>query len=196
MGLKGHLVMLHGMTGTSAKMMPLAKEITPSGWGCLCPEGPFIHPSGGRAWWLNEQGSKTSDPEIESQISISMDRLEGLFPPGKLILGGFSQGGAIASAMCDRDTFDRVVGLVLIATKTVRNKELKRKLNITRPRSVVWMHGERDHIIPIEAALEHLTCFQDAGWTVDEFRHKKGHMVDLSQKAAMIQSLERVARSV
>ena len=38
MGLKGHLVMLHGMTGTSAKMLPLAEEITPSGWSCLCPE--------------------------------------------------------------------------------------------------------------------------------------------------------------
>ena len=97
--------------------------------------------------------------------------------------------------MCERDVFDRVVGLVLIATKTVRNKELKGKLNNLPPRSVVWMHGDKDHIIPIEAALEHLKCFQDAGWTVDEFRHKKGHMVDLSQKAAIIRSLERVARS-
>ena len=195
MGLKGHLVMLHGMTGTSAKMLPLAEEITPSGWGCLCPEGPFIHPSGGRAWWLSEQGSRASDSEIESQISISMDQLEGLLPTGKLILGGFSQGGAIASAMCERDIFDRVVGLVLIATKTVRYKELRGELDNLPPRSVVWMHGDKDHIIPIEAALEHLKCFQDAGWTVDEFRHKKGHMVDLSQKAAMIRSLERVARS-
>ena len=99
MGLKGHLVMLHGMTGTSAKMLPLAEEITPSGWGCLCPEGPFIHPSGGRAWWLSEPGSRASDSEIESQISISMDRLEGLLPTGKLILGGFSQGGAIALSL-------------------------------------------------------------------------------------------------
>ena len=54
--------------------------------------------------------------------------------------------------MCERDTFDRVVGLVLIATKTVRNKELKGRLNNLPPRSVVWMHGDKDHIIPIEAA--------------------------------------------
>ena len=36
-----HLVMLHGMTGTSSKMRPLAESLAPHNWGVVCPEGTY-----------------------------------------------------------------------------------------------------------------------------------------------------------
>ena len=56
------------------------------------------------------------------------------------------------------------------------------------------MHGERDPIIPIDEAVRHMNCFLAAGWDVEEFRHGKGHMVDLSQRGAMVRSIEGIAR--
>lgn len=194
MSLEGHLVMLHGMTGTASKMMPLAESLVPSGWGVYCPEGPFAHPSGGKAWWIDGLDKTETVPDMVSQISISMDKLENELPSGKLILGGFSQGGAIASAFTSRISFERVLGLVLIATKTVDASELGKRLVEVAPRPVIWMHGERDPIIPIHEAVRHMNCFLDAGWEVEEFRHGKGHMVDLSQRGAMVRSIEGIAR--
>ena len=41
----GTLVMLHGMTGTTEKMQPLAKRLAPHGWNVLCPQAIIEHPT-------------------------------------------------------------------------------------------------------------------------------------------------------
>ena len=52
--------MMHGMTGTSEKMMPLARQLVPKGWNVLCPEAIIPHPTrGGFAWWL-----RSDDPTL------------------------------------------------------------------------------------------------------------------------------------
>ena len=54
--MDGTLVMLHGMTGTSNKMIPLANKLVPDGWDILCPEAIIPHPTrGGFAWWLRDE---------------------------------------------------------------------------------------------------------------------------------------------
>ena len=72
-----------------------------------------------------------------------------------MIIGGFSQGGAIASALLETDFHERIVGLVLIGTKTVRPDKLAESLPFLKPREVVWMHGRRDHLVTLEVAIEH-----------------------------------------
>lgn len=127
------------------------------------------------------------------QILISMKSLEQSLPEGKLIVGGFSQGGAIASAMLETSIEDRIVGLVLLATMTVRGEQLRKILGSIRPRSVVWMHGERDHIVNIDDGVKLASIFEDAGWDVVHLRHGKGHMVDLSQKDSLVDAIRRMS---
>ena len=51
----GTLVMMHGMSGTAEKMMPLAKQLVPNNWDVFCPQAQISHPIlGGFAWWLRE----------------------------------------------------------------------------------------------------------------------------------------------
>lgn len=186
-----HLVMLHGMTGTSSKMRPLAESLAPHNWGVVCPEGTYVHPRSGRAWWVREELIEAVTPA--DQILISMKSLEQSLPEGKLIVGGFSQGGAIASAMLETSIEDRIVGLVLLATMTVRGEQLRKILGSIRPRSVVWMHGERDHIVNIDDGVKLASIFEDAGWNVVHLRHGKGHMVDLSQKDSLVDAIRRMS---
>lgn len=191
MATMNHLVMLHGMTGTSAKMRPLAESLAPYGWGVVCPEGTYVHPRTGRAWWVREEMIDALTPE--DQILMSMKSLEQGLPEGKLIVGGFSQGGAIASAMLETNIEERIVGLVLLATMTARDEQLRKILGSVRPRSVVWMHGERDHIVNIDEGVKLASIFEDAGWNVVRLRHGKGHMVDLSQKDSLTDAIRMMA---
>ncbi|MGY8703643.1 MAG: alpha/beta hydrolase, partial [Candidatus Poseidoniales archaeon] len=93
-------------------------------------------------------------------------------PEGPLIVGGFSQGGAIASMMLERSIQDRIVGLVLIGTMSINPIGLKSAISNTWQRHVVWMHGENDKKIPISIGKEHIRIFDDAGWNVIKLEHK------------------------
>lgn len=193
----GTLVMLHGMTGTSAKMQPLAERLLPSGWEALCPQGEIPHPTrGGFAWWLRaEDPSLPLNTDSQRQVEESMQRVIGELPDGPLIVGGFSQGGAIASALLETDLSERIVGLVLLGTKTVRPESLAQRLPFLSPRPVVWMHGERDHLVSMEDGVEHAEIFEAADWPVLRLTHEKGHMVNLNQYDELKAAIQRMADS-
>ena len=194
----GTLVMLHGMTGTSEKMQPLAESLAPNGWNVICPQAEIEHPTrGGFAWWLRaEDPTLPLDSESQTQVEDSMQRVIREIPNGPVIIGGFSQGGAIASALLETDLHERIVGLVLIGTKTVRPDFLTESLPFLKPREVVWMHGIKDHLVPLEVAIEHAEIYESAGWPVTRLEHEKGHMVNLNQLDELKNSIQRMADSI
>ena len=194
----GTLVMLHGMTGTSEKMQPLADMLAPNGWNVICPQAEIEHPTrGGFAWWLRaEDPTLPLDSESQKQVEDSMQRVIREIPNGAVIIGGFSQGGAIASALLETDLHERIVGLVLIGTKTVRPDFLTESLPFLKPREVVWMHGIKDHLVPLEVAIEHAEIYESAGWPVTRLEHEKGHMVNLNQLDELKNSIQRMADSI
>lgn len=194
----GTLVMLHGMTGTSEKMQPLAESLAPNGWNVICPQAEIEHPTrGGFAWWLRaEDPTLPLDSESQKQVEDSMRRVIREIPNGPVIIGGFSQGGAIASALLETDLHERIVGLVLIGTKTVRPDFLTESLPFLKPREVVWMHGRKDHLVPLEVAIEHAEIYESAGWPVTRLEHEKGHMVNLNQLDELKNSIQRMADSI
>ena len=194
----GTLVMLHGMTGTSEKMQPLADILAPNGWNVICPQAEIEHPTrGGFAWWLRaEDPTLPLDSESQKQVEDSMQRVIREIPNGPVIIGGFSQGGAIASALLETDLHERIVGLVLIGTKTVRPDFLTESLPFLKPREVVWMHGIKDHLVPLEVAIEHAEIYESAGWPVTRLEHEKGHMVNLNQLDELKNSIQRMADSI
>ena len=181
--MSGTFVMMHGMTGTSAKMEPLAKKLVPKGWNIFCPEAKIPHPTrGGFAWWLrSEEPTEPLGTDALLEVKDSIQNLISEIPEGPIIVGGFSQGAAIASAMLEYDIQSRIKGLVLLGTKSVRPDELREILPFLKPRKVVWMHGSRDHLVPIEQGIEHIEIFEQADWEVTKLKHEKGHMVNLNQ---------------
>jgi len=198
--MKGTLVMLHGMTGTSNKMLPLANKLVPSNWEIFCPEAIIPHPTrGGFAWWLRDEFNDPSGPlnpldeKSMEQARDSVTRVIEEIPEGPLIIGGFSQGGAIASLMLERSIQDRIVGLILIGTKTINPDGLISAVSKIWPRPVVWMHGEKDHLVPISVGEEHVRIFEDAFWPVTRIKHHKGHMVDISKIDELAQAIRSMA---
>ena len=196
--MSGTFVMMHGMTGTSAKMQPLARQLVPKGWNIICPEAKIPHPTrGGYAWWLrSDNPTEPLDEKSLSQVDESISRVISEIPDGPIIVGGFSQGAAIASAMLEYDIQTRIVGLVLLGTKTVRPEKLREILPFLKIRKVIWMHGSRDHLVPLEQGIEHIEIFEEAGWEVTKLQHGKGHMVNLNQLEELKQEIQNMANSI
>ena len=99
----------------------------------------------------------------------------------------------MASALLETEASASIVGVVLIATKSARGDKLRDALPFLKPRPVIWMHGERDHLVPINLAREHAEIFDDAGWPVVRLEHEKGHMVNLNQFEEMREQISRIA---
>ena len=183
------LILMHGMTGNEEMMRPFAEKVCPEGWTLLVPEGRFAHPTRGRTWWRYEDyDSDTTRRANLSRVELidvdsSLSQLEELIsknaPLGPLVVGGFSQGGAMAQELLQLPIADRIVGLICIGTRLIRPMELRMRLDELDKKRLFWMHGERDIRVPIEDgwAIAHL--FETAGWAVELVEHSKGHMIPI-----------------
>ncbi len=182
--MTGHFVMLHGMTGSAEKMRPLAEKFCPPGWDVLVLDAPLPHPRGGFAWWIRDTlPTENLDEETISQLQASVDFVVDNLPAhGPLIVGGFSQGGAVAQELLLTEVAQRIVGVVVLGSKAARPLILLEKLCELPPQHMFSMHGERDSIVPVEEAEEYVRLYQEAGWDVTTVRHHKGHMVDLGSE--------------
>jgi predicted esterase len=110
-----------------------------------------------------------------------------------LILGGFSQGAAMATEVfMHKKIQHRVLGMVLISGKSVRPKELYEAL-LGNPIPVVWMHGERDQIVSMEQAKELCDVIEKANCSILKLQHHKGHMVNLEQKSEIISWINSIS---
>ena len=130
--------MMHGMTGDASMMRPFAEKILPEGWTLIVPEARYAHPRRGRTWWRyeDEDADATRRMTLSRRelidVDSSLSQLEQLIaeqaPLGPLVVGGFSQGGAMAQEMLQLPLADRIVGVVAMGTRLVREMELRLRL--------------------------------------------------------------------
>ena len=190
----GTLVMLHGLTGTAEMIRPLAESLCPPGWNILLPEGPFIHPERGRGWWIRDAPPESPlDESSFIQIDHSLSQLESVIPDGLLIVGGFSQGTALAQELLATRHGERIHGILIIAGKSARPDALRSTLRELPTRRLLSMHGESDHLVPLSQADETAGIFREANWDVTVLRHPKGHMVNLAQQKALAEWVQKTA---
>ena len=189
------LIMMHGMTGDASMMRPFAEKILPEGWTLIVPEARYSHPRRGRTWWRyeDEDADATRRMTLSRRelidVDSSLSQLEQLIaehaPLGPLVVGGFSQGGAMAQEMLQLPLADRIVGIVAISTRLVREMELRLRLSELRTKHLFWMHGERDLRVSIQDGWAVAHVFESAGWAMELIEHPKGHMIPMEHHAAL-----------
>ena len=180
--MMGTLVMLHGLTGTPEMIRPLGEALCPDDWNLLLPEGPLIHPNRGRGWWIRDAPPDSPlDETARIQIVESLTSLLQQIPDGPLIVGGFSQGSALAQELLSTDCGPRILGVIVIGGKSARPDILRPTLKALPPRRLLSMHGESDHLVPLWQGDETVGFFREANWQITLLRHHKGHMVNLAQ---------------
>ncbi|MBT4070799.1 MAG: hypothetical protein HOE79_06150, partial [Euryarchaeota archaeon] len=153
------------------------------------PEGRFTHPTRGRTWWRYEDYdsdttrranlSKVELIDVDSSLSQLEELISQNAPLGPLVIGGFSQGGAMAQELLQLPIADRIAGLICIGTRLIRPMELRMRLDELDKKRLFWMHGERDVRVPIEDGWAVAHLFETAGWAVELVEHSKGHMIPI-----------------
>ena len=191
------LVMLHGMTGTAQMMESFAENILPEGWSLLTPQAEFPHPQRGFTWWHFEgdgdpnRSSLTSN-ELANVDSSVLKVVESL-PDDDIVIGGFSQGGAIAMEILQFPIASKVMGVIAISTRIIRPLELRIRLKELPLNNLLWMHGESDSLIPIQSGEEIAELFMQENWEVTKISHSRGHMIPIEFHNKMKDWLGKIA---
>lgn len=188
----GCVIWLHGLGADGYDFVPIVKELEQMGLPNIrfvFPHAPKIPVSinGGyvmRAWYdiknvdlqrqEDEGGIRQSQATVEQLIN---DQIALGFTPDKIVLAGFSQGGAIVYQTGLR-TQHKLAGLIALSTylpcENTLDTELN-PLNINIP--VLAAHGEQDNIVLIERGEKAVNLLSGKGVAVEWHSYPMAHSV-------------------
>jgi phospholipase/carboxylesterase len=155
------LVLLHGRGADRTDLFGLRRHF-PSSWAIVAPDAPFpAAPWGygpGRAWY-RFMGRNVPEPESFERSLHAIERLlTGLsdvlgMAPGRIALGGFSQGGTVslAYALTHPDT---KLDVLNFSGFLASHPAVRADAETVRGARIFWGHGTADPAIPFELAVE------------------------------------------
>lgn len=143
------LVLLHGWGADANDLSPLASILNLPTYQSLFPNAPFPHPqfSWGRAWYALERQDYRGLAECRQMLQawlLSLEAETGI-PLERTILGGFSQGAAMA---LDVGLSLPVAGLCSLSGYL----HFQPQHLPSSPPPIFMVHGQQDMVVPIQAA--------------------------------------------
>ena len=173
----GALVLLHGRGADENDLFPLLDELDPErrlhGY---TPRGPLSLPPGGAHWYvLGGLGTPERETFAASYAALS-DFLEAL-PYDHLVLGGFSQGCAMAYALALYRGRPRPDALLAMSGFVPRVEGYELDLEPPFPR-VAIVHGVFDPVIPVQWGRDAHDLLEGAGAEVRYHESPIEHWID------------------
>jgi phospholipase/carboxylesterase len=119
-------------------------------------------------------------------------QMEGGIDPRRIVVGGFSQGGAIALAAGLRYP-RRLAGVMGLSTYLLLGQELAEEASaVNRETPIFLAHGSWDPMVPPNLAERSRDRLQELGWDVEWYRYPIAHEVCLQEIEAVGSWLSRV----
>lgn len=193
---QGSVIWLHGLGADGHDFEPVVKELQLSGVLNLrfvfphAPVRPVTVNNGMtmRAWYdivsldrggpQDESGIRQSS-ELVVQL-IQAERERGV-PDNKILLAGFSQGGAIV-LHCGLRQRERLAGIMALSTylplhqyfaaEVVNNSEAQ-----DRSVPILMAHGRQDPVLPIDLGQNSRDALSSGGYNVQWHEYAMGHAV-------------------
>ena len=137
----------------------------------------------------DEAGVRQSARQIEALIA--RERQRGI-APGRLVLAGFSQGGAMALHVGLRQS-DRLAGILALScylplTNTLEAERAPANHDVP----IFWAHGLHDPMIPQAMAEQGRAQLAELGYQIDWHQYPIPHSVSAEEIADVARWLERV----
>lgn len=190
-------VLLHGRGSHRGDLQALRPHL-PDHWTLVTPQAPHPgHPWGygpGWAWYRYVAEDRVEAPGLEWSLG-ALDRfLAGLpntvgFRPGRVVLGGFSQGGTVSLAYA----FTRpgaVAGVLNFSGFLVDSPVLPAETLHPEATPVFWAHGVRDPAIPHALAVKGRGRLAAAGVPLVARDYEIGHWIDPAGVAEAVAFVE------
>jgi predicted esterase len=137
----------------------------------------------------DRDGLLASVQHVRQQVQQLVQE-EGI-PKDRIVLAGFSQGGAVAMLAAYTDP-DRYAGCVSLSGWLTLAQELQVTTE-ARSTPLLWCHGTRDDIVPLEQQAHGIQALKERGLTsIQEARYDMDHSHVDAEIAAVADFLEQV----
>lgn len=169
------VVMTHGWSGDECAMW-VFKQAIPKGAAVLTPRAPFRLNEGEFIWYQPSEERQTPEPDSFetglSRLEYFITHLVEAYPidPDRLVLIGFSQGGAINNSLVLRRP-GLARGVASLSSFIPNGVEAEALGGLP----VFIAHGLEDPIVPVEAGRRARDIFAEAGAEVVYGEYETGH---------------------
>ena len=163
------VVILHGFGASMYDLASLAPAIDATGYVYAFPNAPYrLHFGGGQygySWALRENVEPPPpdlppvDSLVETFIGEAMEKAGA--EPGKVVLGGFSQGGGI-TLRYGLPRPEQFAGLAILSGFFRDQDEVEQQLPENRDQRIFVTHGTRDQVVDIERGGRGTKAFLEA----------------------------------
>lgn len=203
-GPQASIIWMHGLGADGGDFAPLADEIElPVAVRYVFPHAPMmpVTINGGyvmRAWYdisdaairrEDEAGVRASQQCVEALLA--REKARGV-PAQRIVLAGFSQGGAIALHTGLRHA-ERLAGIMALSTYLPLAETLPAEANpANRDVPVFMAHGSADPMIAFARAQASRALLQQHGYTVEWHEYRMQHAVCPQEIADLGAWLRRV----
>jgi phospholipase/carboxylesterase len=186
------IIWLHGLGADGNDFAPMVPELVDSTWPALrfvfphAPVRPVTINNGMsmRAWYditgfdltarQDESGVRASISEVETLIAREQAR--GV-PSERIVLAGFSQGGAIALAAGLRHS-EKLAGVIALSTyMPIHTTFAAERSAINEVTPIFWGHGSDDPVVALQRGVDSRNQLQSLGYTVDWHTYPMAHAV-------------------
>ena len=192
------ILWLHGLGADGNDFAPIVPELVDRTWPPLrfvFPHAPVrpVTINGGmrmRAWY-DISGAQIADRQDVAGIRESIASLDALIaregargiPPGRVILAGFSQGGAIVLAGGVRHAA-RLGGIVALSTYLPLEATKAAERSAANAQAPIFMaHGSADPVVPERLGKLSRDALTALGYTVEWHSYPMAHQVCLEEIA-------------
>jgi phospholipase/carboxylesterase len=184
------VIWLHGLGADGHDFEPLVPELVRRGeraWRFVFPHATPrpVTINGGmlmRAWYdivsfergsqEDEAGFRDSDAAVRELVAQEVGR--GM-PPNRIVLAGFSQGGAVSLYTAPRFP-ERLAGVMALSTYLPLRSRLKaEQVPANRGTPIFMAHGLTDPVLPIALGLESRDLLKSFGYDVEWHQYPMPH---------------------
>jgi phospholipase/carboxylesterase len=178
------LVLMHGR-GADPSDLALLRSWLPDELSLVLPRAPFPGaPWGyGRGWaWYRYAGDDRPEEESFREAQQALDRLLADLPsrlgyqPGRLLVGGFSQGGTLSIGRALRRPGEQA-GVLNFSGFLPNHPDVPVTSDSVRGTSFFWGHGTEDQAIPYALAQRGRTALREAGAELEARDYPMGHSI-------------------
>lgn len=183
------IIWMHGLGADGHDFEPIVDALNLPGVRFILPHAPYRAVSINNGYemraWFDIFGLDADSPQDETGIRQSRQEIEALIAKEKakgiaahrIVLAGFSQGGAIALHTALRHT-ETLAGVLVLSSWLPLNTRLQQEAHLANRALPVFMaHGTFDSIVPLQTAENSARLLTEAGYPLTWQTYPMAHSV-------------------
>ena len=181
------MILLHGFGANMQDLATLAPAISRDGYIYACPQGPLAFELApgqmGYAWMppppprgpgATAEDSRRAEELLDAFFQEVLQQYR--VPVGRVLLGGFSQGGRM-TYQCGLRQPEVFAGLAGLSASLPDPQKLKDRLPPDRSQPIFIAHGQDDPLVSVESARKARDFLEAEGYKPRYIEYVMGHQI-------------------